>query len=99
MSATLNSISGCPVKPGDVLPGKDGETYRIGKLLGEGGYSVVHEAVCEQTDLRYAVKTLQMRHTASDKTLIRMRREGKTLAVLRHPNVVQVHHIGVREED
>ena len=99
MSTTQISTNVHAVKPGDVLPGKDGATYRILKLIGEGGFSVVHEAECEQTKVHYAVKSLQMRHKASEKAQTRQHREAKTLRKLRHPNVVHVHHVGVREED
>src|SRR5262245_22268032 len=87
------------LKRGDILPGKEGTTYRILELLGEGGFSLVYKAECEQTKVSYAVKTLQVRHKASEKAKTRQRREAKTLYELRHPNVVGVHHIGVREED
>jgi serine/threonine protein kinase len=46
----------------------------------------------------YALKCLQLRHARNPTKIERTRREALTLLELRHPNVVQVHATGVRED-
>ena len=84
---------------GDVLAVAKKGRYRVDRFLARGGYSEVYEVVHERTSTHYALKALQLKHAPSPKTRERQRREAQTLYRLRHPNVVQVHAVGVREKD
>jgi eukaryotic-like serine/threonine-protein kinase len=71
---------------GRVLGGK----YELKRVLGEGGWGAVYEAV--QTDLgrRVAVKVLHTNLALTDEGVARFQREAKAAAALGHPNIVQV---------
>ncbi len=76
----------------------DGAVYRVVRFLGRGGMGEVHEVVRVDTGARYALKCLLLQHARNAKTIERTRREALTLRALRHPNVVQVHATGVRDD-
>jgi serine/threonine protein kinase len=84
---------------GEVVPGPGKEGLRILRLLAEGGFSEVHEGVCEPSGTHYAVKALRLKHTGNAKTIERMVRESNTLYRLRHPHVVPVYFVGMRRAD
>jgi serine/threonine-protein kinase len=84
---------------GDVIPGPDGDTVRILRLIAEGGFSLVYEGVREPSGIPCAVKVLRFKHVDNAKTVERQLREGKALYALRHPNVVPVLFIGMRRDD
>ncbi|MCX4241055.1 protein kinase domain-containing protein [Paraliomyxa miuraensis] len=66
--------------------------------VGSGGMGEVYAAYDEQLDRRVAIKLL--RADASHRTRARERllREAQGLARLSHPNVVQVHEVGVHDD-
>lgn len=84
---------------GEVVPGPGGDAVRIVRLIAEGGFSLVYEGVREPSGIPCAVKVLRLRHSDNKKTVERLLREGKALYTLRHPNVVPVVFIGMRQED
>lgn len=66
------------------------------KLLAEiaaGGSSVVYQAIEELLDRQVAVKVTNQVLNASEQK--RFRREAKTLASLRHPNIVDIFQYGI----
>ncbi|WAS97397.1 serine/threonine-protein kinase [Nannocystis punicea] len=72
---------------------------RIGRFvllreLGAGGMGVVHAAFDPELDRRIAVKLLR-RDLGPDYKETRFLREAQAMARLSHPNVVQVHDVGV----
>lgn len=71
---------------GRVLGGK----YELRRVLGEGGWGAVYDAL--QTDLgrRVAVKVLHTDLALSSEGIARFEREAKAAAALGHPNIVQV---------
>lgn len=71
--------------------------YRILDVVGRGGMGVVYRA--EQLSLNrvVAVKFLLADRTARDVQIQRFVNEGKLLARLHHPNVVQVFEVGSLE--
>jgi serine/threonine-protein kinase len=72
--------------------------YMVLELIGRGGMGEVYSAYDSQLDRRVAVKLL---HTASGTAGTResLLREGRALAKLSHPNVVQVHDVGEHDGD
>ena len=71
-------------------------SYRVDRLIGEGGFGVVYE--CQELSLgrTVAVKMLKP-DVSSDRELKRFLAEGRNLATLCHPNVVQIFRLGTHE--
>jgi len=70
-------------------PGIDAR-YHINGRLGEGGMGTVWDAYDTKLGRRCAIKTLRTNSATPDQ-VSRLRQEGKALARLRHPGVVQVY--------
>jgi serine/threonine protein kinase len=70
----------------------DGE-YKVLSLIGKGGFGVVYK--CEEINLGriVAIKMLNPQ-IAGEKELQRFLGEGRNLASLNHPNVVQIYRLG-----
>ena len=67
-----------------------GEAYKIGNVLGHGGFGTVYEAYDEVLQRRVALKT-----TAQPEA--ELRSEARALAAFRHPGVVSVYGFGTHE--
>lgn len=63
--------------------------YRLVRRLGEGGFGRVYCAWDPQLERNIAIKILH-EHVADDRLKQRLLREGRALAKVQHPNVVQV---------
>jgi eukaryotic-like serine/threonine-protein kinase len=66
--------------------------FRIRRLLGSGGMSVVYEAYDDRLDRTVALKLLRER--GGKRRQARLQREAQALARLSHPNVVEVYETG-----
>ncbi len=74
-------------------------TYRIIRLLGEGGMGKVYEAGhLRLSKKRYAVKVLHAGASDNAEVYARFRREAEIATELGHPNIVEVHDFNVTEE-
>ncbi|MCO5168399.1 MAG: serine/threonine-protein kinase [Planctomycetes bacterium] len=74
--------------------------YELISLLGQGGMGTVHRARHVELGAVRAVKLLRPRPGADRaQATARFGREVRTLASVRHPNVVGLHEAGVRPED
>ncbi len=71
------------------------DQFRILRRIGAGGMGVVYEAYDRQRGQRVALKTL--RHVDAD-TIYRLKREFRSLADLRHPNLIALHDLVVAGE-
>jgi serine/threonine protein kinase len=71
---------------GQVLLGK----YRVERMLGKGGMSVVYEACDIHQGHRVAVKLLKSRVADDPETLARFRREARVMSSIKHPNILDV---------
>ncbi|HTU60380.1 MAG TPA: serine/threonine-protein kinase, partial [Polyangiales bacterium] len=69
--------------------------FELVRTLGSGGMGVVYEALDAERGERVALKMLK-RDGASDQ--LRLKREFRALAQLRHPNLVALHELNVNEE-
>ncbi len=70
--------------------------YRLERKLGEGGFGTVY--LCIDTNLERPVALKMLREgSATESELRRFLAEGKNLAGLSHPNVVQVYRLGSHE--
>lgn len=68
--------------------------YEIVSELGRGGMGVVYQARDVQLGRMAALKFLPADAPVSPAEMMRLRREAKALAALRHPNVVQLYGVG-----
>src|SRR6202171_4752792 len=69
-------------------------SYTLLDQIGYGGMSVVYRARQETLDRTVAIKILSENMAASSEFMERFRREARTSANLRHPNVITVHDFG-----
>lgn len=68
------------------------EGYRILQELGRGGMGVVYRALHLQLNRIVALKMIRDSALAGTSARERFRVEGKAIARLRHPNIVQIYH-------
>ena len=73
-------------------------TYRIVRLLGEGGMGAVYEVEHLQLGVHYALKTFTLDDEHRDLFLRRFEVEGRMLARLKHPNLTSVFDLQRDEE-
>jgi serine/threonine protein kinase len=74
------------------------ETYRIDRLLGEGGMGKVFEATHLRLPKRFAVKMLNVSMLGNLEALLRFRREAEIVATLDHPSIVTLFDYNVTED-
>jgi tetratricopeptide (TPR) repeat protein len=84
--------------PGHLSPGEAPRIagYQIERELGRGGMGVVYLARQTHANRLVALKTVQAGRGRPE-DLVRFRVEAESLARLRHPNIVQVHEVGVAD--
>lgn len=68
--------------------------YRLGELVGQGGFGFVYSASDETLRRRVAIKLRRNPVSASASDLADLLHEAKTVAQLHHPNVVRVFDVG-----
>ena len=81
-------------RPGVVLR----ETYRLERMLGEGGMGTVYEASHLRLRRRFAVKVLSPRLARQQDQLERFRREAEITSELGHPNIVEVMDFNLTDD-
>lgn len=75
------------------------DTYRIVRIIGEGGMGRVYEAGHTRiSKKRYAIKVLHAEFARNEGILKRFQREAETAACLSHPNAVGVYDVGVTSD-
>ncbi|MDO9015549.1 MAG: serine/threonine-protein kinase [Deltaproteobacteria bacterium] len=94
VSGMLSVESASALEAPTASPSIDQRLRVIGKL-GEGGMGEVWEVHDADLDRRCALKILRSLHNSSPSMLKRFHREGRLLAKVRHPGVVQVFDRGV----
>lgn len=65
--------------------------YRVGRLIGEGGMSVVYEAVDTRSSQRIALKLLRLEHNQDPVKIERFWRGAQSAIELQHPHIVPVY--------
>lgn len=88
-SRSSSSSSSSSTKASSVVIGN---RYQMGELLGKGGFARVFKALDLQTGQQLAVKEIQ-KDLLSKTELPKILNEGKVLAALTHPNIVQFHEL------
>ncbi len=72
--------------------------YRLVRLLGEGGMALVYEAEHTVINRKVAVKIMRAMLASAPGATKRFLREAKTAAKIEHPNVVEIHDVGVEDD-
>ena len=78
-------------------PGQEIGSYRIIRLLGQGGMGAVYEVEHEHLGVHYAMKTFTLEEGHVELFRKRFSAEGKILARLNHPNLVRVTDLEIDE--
>ncbi|XP_066289008.1 uncharacterized protein [Branchiostoma lanceolatum] len=69
-------------------------SYLIGRTLGEGSFAKVREGLHAVTGEKVAIKVIDKKTAREDAYISRnLRREGRLMQLLRHPNIVQLLEI------
>lgn len=71
--------------------------YKIVEEVGYGGYATVYRAADRTLDREVALKVLKPQLLADNIFVQRFEQEARTLAQLRHPNIVTVFEVGQAE--
>ena len=82
-------------EPGAMLPGTP---YRVIRKIGAGGMGAVFEVEHTRLKKRLMAKTMHPGLRARQDFVTRMEVEAQTLARIGHPNIVQVHDLGVTDD-
>ncbi len=75
--------------------GKVFGTYRLGRLIGQGGMGKVYEAVHEIMGRNVAIKVISTKFTEDKNNTARFYQEIRALAKLSHPNIVIIYEAGM----
>lgn len=81
-----------------LLTGREINGYRIGKCLGNGGMGDVYYAEDLALNRPVALKFLSSEFHKDDAAKSQLKREAKSLAVVDHPNICQVHTLAEADE-
>lgn len=71
--------------------------YEILEVLGTGGMAVVYKARCHRLNRLVAIKILKDEFAADEEFRRRFRAEGEAVAMLSHPNIVQVYDVSTSD--
>ncbi|MFK7849287.1 MAG: protein kinase [Rhodothermales bacterium] len=82
----------------ETLIGKSVGAFKVVRKIAEGGMGVVYEARHTHLDRTVALKIPILTHQNLNVLAMRLKREGKALAKLRHPNVVEVYDAGITDD-
>jgi serine/threonine protein kinase/class 3 adenylate cyclase len=74
-----------------ILVGQVIDNYEIVKVLGYGGMGTVFKAIDQNLEKEVALKLMDSRLSNDKEFINRFRTEGKSQALLQHPNIVAVH--------
>ena len=67
--------------------------YEILEIIGTGGMAVVYKARCHRLNRLVAVKILKDEYSRDEEFRRRFHHEGEAVAMLSHPNIVQVYDV------
>ncbi len=80
---------------GEPLLGQTFGSYKIEKLIGEGGMGEVYLAKDKKLKRNVALKILPPQYTTDDERVKRLIQEARAISKLNHPNIVTIHDIGI----
>ena len=67
--------------------------YEILEIIGTGGMAVVYKARCHRLNRLVAIKILKDEYSQDEEFRRRFHAEGQAVAMLSHPNIVQVYDV------
>ncbi len=73
------------------------DRYEILDVLGTGGMAVVYKARCHRLNRLVAIKILKDEFSRNEEFRSRFRAEGEAVAMLSHPNIVQVYDVSTAD--
>ena len=79
---------------GAVIDGR----YKVDKIIGVGGMAVVYRAHDGLTDRTVAIKMLKDEIANDEESVKRFINESKAVAMMSHPNIVNIYDVSVRED-
>ncbi len=82
----------------DLLPGEKVGEYVIEGLIAKGGCGAVYVARHGARDRRVAIKVLHGALATSPRMVERFVREVDLVNLLRHPNIVEIHELGLLDD-
>ena len=71
--------------------------YEILEIIGTGGMAVVYKARCHRLNRLVAIKILKDEFAGDEEFRRRFHAEGEAVAMLSHPNIVQVYDVSTSE--
>ena len=72
--------------------------YEILEVLGTGGMAVVYKARCHRLNRLVAIKILKDEYARDEEFRRRFHAEGEAVAMLSHPNIVQVYDVSSSDD-
>ncbi len=72
--------------------------YEVLDILGTGGMAVVYKARCHRLNRLVALKILKDEFARDEEFRRRFRAEGEAVAMLSHPNIVQVYDVSTSDD-
>lgn len=73
------------------------ERYEILEVIGTGGMAVVYKARCHRLNRLVAIKILKDEFARDEEFRRRFHAEGEAVAMLSHPNIVQVYDVSTSD--
>ncbi|HKJ28182.1 MAG TPA: FHA domain-containing serine/threonine-protein kinase, partial [Anaerolineales bacterium] len=70
-------------------------SYQLVEFIGEGGMAKVYRALHSELQRYAAIKVMHAHYSQDDEFVRRFKNEAKNLALLRHPNIVQVYDASI----
>ncbi len=74
------------------------DRYEILEVIGTGGMAVVYKARCHRLNRLVAIKILKDEYARDEEFRRRFHAEGEAVAMLSHPNIVQVYDVSSTED-
>lgn len=71
--------------------------YEILEIIGTGGMAVVYKARCHRLNRLVAIKILKDEFARDEEFRRRFRAEGEAVAMLSHPNIVQIYDVSTSD--
>lgn len=90
MTLVVRKVDSANDRIGTVIGGR----YRVEKVIGQGGFGAVYQAVHTATADRVAIKVLRADVQQAADVSTRFRHEAKATSRLKHPNTVRVFDFG-----
>lgn len=94
LSGTRKTTGGASSLAGDLDDaGLIAGTYRIARKIAQGGMGIVYEAEDVHLERRVAIKKMRSEISYDRRERERFLREARTVARLKHPNIVEIHSV------